>query len=319
MVITIIGILIGMMLPAVMGAREAARRAQCANNLSQIGIALCNYESTHGMLPPGTIDKQGPIHNVPKGYHVGWLVQLLPYLDENVAFEHIDLAVGVYDKENAPVRAIMLSTYLCPSLVGPSRIGRTAPTDASGAGGDFSPGAICVSTYAGCHNDAEAPIDADNSGVLFLNSHVRQRDVTDGMSHTIYVGEKLSDESDLGWMSGTRATLRNGGARLNLPVDDAIVGVAENPPQSPAVPLPMTPGAPITAAEPAPPPPPPAAKPPVSDLYVGGFASEHPGTCNLLFGDGAVRSVMDGIDVKLLRLLANRADGQLLTEGPTRQ
>ncbi len=79
MVITIIGILIALLLPAVQAAREAARRAQCMNNLTQIGVALQDYESAQNVLPPGTIDKQGPIHNVPKGYHMGWLVQLLPY------------------------------------------------------------------------------------------------------------------------------------------------------------------------------------------------------------------------------------------------
>ena len=65
-VITIIGILMALMLPAVQGAREAARRVSCLNNLTQLGIALQNYESAHGVLPPGTIDKQGPIHNHPK-------------------------------------------------------------------------------------------------------------------------------------------------------------------------------------------------------------------------------------------------------------
>ena len=81
-VITIIGILIAMLLPAVQAVREAARRAQCLNNLTQLGIALQNYESAHGVLPPGTIDKQGPIHNGPQGYHMSWMVQLLPYVEE---------------------------------------------------------------------------------------------------------------------------------------------------------------------------------------------------------------------------------------------
>ena len=64
----------------------------------------------------------------------------------------------------------------------------------------------------------KAPIDANNNGVLFLNSRISARDVTDGTSNTIYVGEKLAAPGDLGWMSGTRATLRNTGSPLDRPL-----------------------------------------------------------------------------------------------------
>ena len=70
-----------------------------------------------------------------------------------------------------------------------------------------------MTSYAGVHHDVEAPIAADNHGVLFLNSHVRYEDVTDGTSQTLFVGEKLNDGLDLGWASGTRASLRNTGER----------------------------------------------------------------------------------------------------------
>ena len=93
-VITIIAILIAMLLPAVQAAREAARRMECLNHLFQIGVALSNYESAHGVLPPGTIDKQGPIRNVPRGYEMSWMVQILPYVDENTAYNHVDFSVG---------------------------------------------------------------------------------------------------------------------------------------------------------------------------------------------------------------------------------
>ena len=93
-VITIIGILIALLLPAVQAAREAARRASCLNNLTQIGVALENYQSAHGVLPPGTVDKQGPIHNVPQGYHMGWLVQLLPYLGRKRDLQECRLCGG---------------------------------------------------------------------------------------------------------------------------------------------------------------------------------------------------------------------------------
>src|SRR5439155_19916447 len=68
--------------------------------------------------------------------------------------------------------------------------------------------------YAGCHHAVEAPIDADNHGVLYLNSRVAYDDITDGPAYTIMVGEVRNGPS-LGWASGTRATLRNTGTRIN--------------------------------------------------------------------------------------------------------
>ena len=306
-VIAIIGILIALLLPAIQAAREAARRAACINNLNQLGVALNNYESAHGVLPPGTIDKQGPIHNVPQGYHIGWLVQLLPYIEEGVTYKNVDFSVGAYDKKNAAARSVGIALFVCPSFAGSTRI---QPRDATGAvvpapidpatGAELGPppGSVCVSTYAGCHNDVEAPIDANNNGVLFLNSHISQRDVTDGATHTIYVGEKLSGESDLGWMSGTRATLRNAGTAINMTGEDSIGVVAWQSPTS----APGEPSKPAAAA----------------DLFVGGFGSGHPSVCNFLFGDGAVHSIQKDIALSVLQQLANRADGKLLTQGPTR-
>jgi prepilin-type N-terminal cleavage/methylation domain-containing protein/prepilin-type processing-associated H-X9-DG protein len=276
-VISIIGILIALLIPAVMSAREAARRVMCLNNLTQIGIALQNYESGHGALPPGTIDKQGPIHNQPQGYHMGWLVQLLPYIEEGVTFKHVDFSVGVYDKKNARVRAIHLPLFVCPSYRGPVRNPPHAADDAP---------TWAVSNYAACYHDVEAPIDAHNNGVMYLNSHVGQKDVTDGTSNTIYVGEKLADPADLGWMSGTRATLRNTGTPPCSPWSRG------NDQRGPKL--------------------------PINDLEVGGFESEHNGTCNFLFGDGHTRGISSTVDPKVFRQLGSRADGELLEHGPTR-
>jgi prepilin-type N-terminal cleavage/methylation domain-containing protein/prepilin-type processing-associated H-X9-DG protein len=295
-VITIIAILISMLLPAVMAVREAANRAQCANNLAQIGIALQNYESAQGVLPPGTIEPKGPIHNVPQGYHIGWLVQLLPYVEENVTFKNVDFVGGAYSAKNAPVRGICLKLFVCPSDPSPRPTAIASPGVRSGLNSPIGITTMGWSNYAGCHNDAESPIDADNNGVLFLNSHTSARDVTDGTSNTIYVGEKLSEQSDLGWMSGTRATLRNMGSYLEGPT-----GTYWSPPVA------------------VPPPAGPQKKPKVApDLIVGGFGSAHSSVCNFLFGDGAVRSVSKSISPAVLKQLGNRADGKLLTEGPTR-
>ena len=69
--IAIISVLMALLLPAVQAAREAARRAQCVNNLMQLAIALQNYESSHEMFPPGVVNETGPVLDQPKGYHFG--------------------------------------------------------------------------------------------------------------------------------------------------------------------------------------------------------------------------------------------------------
>jgi len=236
------------------------------------------------------------------------LVQLLPYIEEGVTYKNVDFSVGAYDKKNAAARSVGIKLFVCSSFAGPTRI---QPRDATGAivpppidpatGAELGPppGSVFVSTYAGCHNDVEAPIDANNNGVLFLNSHVSQRDVTDGATHTIYVGEKLNNDADLGWMSGTLATLRNAGTALNMTTEDSTGTVAWPPPTSAT-------GEPLKPAAAA------------GDLFVGGFGSSHPSVCNFLFGDGAVHSIRKDIPLSVLQQLANRADGKLLTEGPTR-
>ena len=199
-VIAIIGILIALLLPAVQAAREAARRMQCMNNLTQLAIAVQNYEMANRVNPPGTIDKKGPIVNVNQGYHHNWIEQILPYIEEGNTYRHIDFNVGVYDAKNAEVRKVRMTVLSCPS-----------DGNAPRGGGDLS-----VSSYVGCHNDLEQPINTDNHGVFFLNSAIRYEDITDGTSHTLFIGEKLIDPSkDLGWMSGTRATLRNAGTVVN--------------------------------------------------------------------------------------------------------
>lgn len=193
-VIAIIGILVALLLPAIQAAREAARRTQCNMNLSQLIIAVHNYESAHTCYPPGTLEAKGPIQNHAKGYHHSWLVQLLPYMEQRNAWNHVDKTVGVYHKNNWPVRQIGMPLLICPSQ------------PINGGGG--------YSSYAGVHHDVEAPIDVNNNGVFFLNSFVTYDDVLDGSAYTAFIGEKPVEKGDLGWMSGTRATLRNMGGGL---------------------------------------------------------------------------------------------------------
>jgi prepilin-type processing-associated H-X9-DG protein len=102
--------------------------------------------------------------------------------------------VSAYHQKNDRARQTTIQQLICPS-----------------SGQDDWP----YSNYAGCHHDVEAPIDTNNRGVLFLNSRITRDDIKDGAAYTLFLGEKLVDSFDLGWISGTPSTLRNAGSPLN--------------------------------------------------------------------------------------------------------
>jgi prepilin-type N-terminal cleavage/methylation domain-containing protein/prepilin-type processing-associated H-X9-DG protein len=276
-VVGIIAILIALLLPAIQSAREQARRAQCCNNLMQLGIALANYTSTHTVLPPGVVNDTGPIVNQPAGYHFGWAVQILPYIGQNNVYRHFNFGAGVYTASNFTARDTTIATFLCPSITRRGLI-----------------------NYAGCHHDVEAPIAADNHGVLYLNSHVRLDEITDGRAQTILLGETRNDDPwSFGWASGTRSTLRNTGHTLDgSPTFPRLNNTAE-----------------FTDAE-------------RMDVYekmiedglvipaqfVGGFGSQHAHGANFLFCDGAVRFVKASINPRVYEQLGHRADGGLVSD-----
>src|SRR3954466_15197649 len=81
-VMAVIGILIGLLLPGILSARERARRVQCTNNLMQLGLAMHTYHNFFERLPSGTINATGPILSFPSGYHFNWISGILPYLEE---------------------------------------------------------------------------------------------------------------------------------------------------------------------------------------------------------------------------------------------
>jgi prepilin-type N-terminal cleavage/methylation domain-containing protein len=205
-VIAIIGILVALLLPAIQSAREAARRSSCMNNMRQIILAVHSYDSAQEMFPPGTVNASGPIRNVPQGYHISWLARVLPYLEEMPVYRSIDFSVGAYHAKNNAARQQGIDVLYCPS-----------------SAVNYYP----MSAYAGCHHDREAPIDADNNGVFFLNSALGYDDLEDGAKHTLFIGEKIDDPAyDLGWLSGTPATLRNTGPPMSDPDASRVMGNA---------------------------------------------------------------------------------------------
>ena len=250
-VVAIISILVSLLLPAVQAARESARKINCASRLQQLAASLQQHWNAHETLPPGTVAAAGPISNVPQGLHHSWIIACLPYLDETVAFENVDPAISVYARPHQRVRDHSIELLTCPSFAG---------------------GTMSASNFAGCHAELETPIDADNAGVLYMNSRTTREAVTDGLRYTLLLGEKLIDSNDLGWMSGTRATLRNPGD----------FGEPENVP------------------------------PPVDPLYVGSFGSHHVSGTQFAFCDGSINTLSTSIDSAILQALGHRHDGELL-------
>jgi prepilin-type processing-associated H-X9-DG protein len=269
-VIAIIGILVALLLPAIQAAREAARRASCLNNVTQLNLAAHNYEFSFEALPPGVTDAKGPIRSEPQGQHVSWMVMLLPYMEENVIYRQFDQAAGAYAAANAKIRGARLAIAVCPSYPGEALIEENT---------------IAITTYAGCYHDVEAPIDVDNHGLMFLNSHVRFDEIYDGSTHTLLIAEKLVRPDDLGWVSGTRATLRNTSKiEIRQPQFGQVVETEDEPKDA-------------DVAE---------------SLFVGGFGGYHPGVINAAFADGSTRAIAVNIDPAIWRLAGNRADGEIV-------
>ena len=279
-VIAIIGTLVGLLLPAVQSAREAARRCSCLNNTMQLGLALHNHEFHTGHFPAGVTNPDGPISNEAVGQHVSWTVHVLPYMEQNSLFRMFDQQAGVYAEVNDTLRRTNIEVLRCPSSPGP----RGGDQDGNGNR------SIAWSSYVGCHNSVEAPIDVGNDGLLFLNSRIRFDDILDGSSHTLLVSEHVFDEPDpnngvspieLGWPSGTRATLRNTGRKIEQFPMQRITGLAVDEP-----------------AEKGP-------------LFVGGFGAYHPGVAVAGMGDGSTRGLSFTIDREVLQAIGSRAGGEL--------
>ena len=275
-VLAIVLTLAGLLLPAIQRSRERARISQCRNNVTQIGLALQNYLLAHQVLPSGCVNPIGPIQSVEDAsqYHMSWIAQVLPYLDQATTFHHIDFTQGVYAPANQPARQHLIDLLICPSSFAPSFSNSAARSD-----------------YSGVHNDFETPIDVNQNGVLFLNSSIGTEDVTDGVSSTAFVVESTPVSTiELGWMSGTRTTLRNGVIRTEetSPVRQfnrhysANASTPEFAPRGPD--------------------------------EVGGPRSYHDTGFHVGLGDGSVRYVSFGVTPNILRSLCHRADGEMFGE-----
>ncbi|MHB8900193.1 MAG: DUF1559 domain-containing protein [Thermoguttaceae bacterium] len=171
-------ILIALLLPAVQAAREAARRAQCSNNLKQLGLALHNYHSVYGCLPPAVITDE---NGTPR---YSWRVALLPFLEQQPLFESYDANLAWDDPDNEFVGATSVPAYRCPSD------GQSLPNETN---------YVMIS-------GKDALGGAPNESVKF-------EDVTDGLSNTILVVEIV--DSGIGWSEPRDLTVEDLTMALN--------------------------------------------------------------------------------------------------------
>lgn len=196
-VIAIIAVLVALLLPAVQQAREAARRTQCRNNLKQIGLALHNYHDVHNILPPGSVRPETPsgLGIAPTaneiGVHYGWHAQILPFLEQAPLFQQLNVnSVYPQSSQLSLVQATM-PAFLCPSSPSPNLnsdratstyglITTLATTNYVGNGGLQHVGGVPMG-FIFCLGNTEPA-----SGPRTL----RFRNVTDGLSQTIFAGER---------------------------------------------------------------------------------------------------------------------------------
>ena len=332
-VIAIIAILIGLLLPAVQKVREAGNRAQCANNLKQIGLALHNYHDNYKMFPPGYIDGDTISTNTADndvGPGWGWAALLLPFVEQGNLYNEINFNIGIGIGVNAAPCLTPLKIYQCPSdadqqpctiyfwnnggslmVAHGNYVGCNGWVEClNGAGGNYQP-----SSDGGSAEDGDtanmAFTGGAGCGVFFRNSHNTTANVTDGLSCTIFVGERCSAHSPStwcgaipgamtpAWMSTTPWTYPypspgqapsgpNGSAYDNADWGEALVLAHCNANHLPCSDVPF--------------------------YDPDTFWSMHtPRGANFVFGDGSVHFITPNIDPYTYQHLATIAGGEVLT------
>ena len=185
-VIAIIAVLIALLLPAVQQAREAGRRTQCRNNLHQMGIALHNYQDTHGCFPPGWIYRGCPdTVGVADGDWSGFAM-LMPYLDERALFNATNFNQPCTSNANSTMVRKQLAQFFCPSH-------RSKGLDTFTSGLKFS-GADFRWNHAAAERTDSEPVTYTNgqsNGFSQCSLTISEAGVQDGLSNTIAVGENL--------------------------------------------------------------------------------------------------------------------------------
>jgi prepilin-type N-terminal cleavage/methylation domain-containing protein len=276
-VIAIIAILVGLLLPAVQKAREAANLTTCRNNLKQIGLAMHAYHDARGSFPVGYYDPTlwPQLDNGP-GW--GWGAYLLPYLEQDNLYNQINFKLDVGDPANAIIRTTPLKSFICPSDI-------TNPiftvTDGGSNSWDMAQG-----SYVACNgNDGVDDFTTPPHTGAFMRAikGFRVADITDGLSNTLFVGDRTARLSYSTWVGGPTGALNpfllspgNFGAEVTLLMCHA--GVTG----------PNTPGV----------------------FDADSTMSPHLTGVPFLFGDGSVHFLSNSIDIVTWMALATRAGNE---------
>jgi type II secretory pathway pseudopilin PulG len=198
-VIAIIAVLIGLLLPAVQQAREAARRSQCKNNLKQIGLGLHHHHDTYGTFPPAFVNK-GQYGTTPFSFTHGWAPFILRFIELEPLSDLYRWEFPLYAVENQPVVSRQLKIFQCPSTPEPDRFMEFGPFQFFGTKGACGDYAATLGVDAGLAQLGRVDPVGDYRGALThvptpaltvsLNrTPVRFADIRDGTSNTILLAE----------------------------------------------------------------------------------------------------------------------------------
>lgn len=278
-VIAIIGVLISILLPAVQKVREASNLTNCKNNLKQIGLAMHNYHDTYRTFPVGYYDPT-PWPQLDNGPGWGWGAFLLPYLEQDNLYRQINFKVDVGDPSMTEVRTTFLPIFFCPS---DEPVKTFTVTDGGAKSWDVAQG-----SYVACNgNDGVDDFTTPPHTGPFLRSFkgFRSADIVDGLSHTMFVGDRWSKLSYSTWVGGPTGALNpflmapgNFGAEVTLLMCHA----GPTGPNSPGV------------------------------FDADSTSSPHWYGVPFVFGDGSVHFLANGIDIPTWMALATRAGGEVL-------
>ncbi|MCC9604319.1 DUF1559 domain-containing protein [Blastopirellula sp. JC732] len=271
-VIAIIGVLIALLLPAVQQAREAARRMSCSNNLKQIGLALHNHHDVYGVLPNSRRD----------GYQ-NWVVDMLKFLEQGNLSDQWNRSKNYYHATNKLARETPVDALYCPSRRSPML---SEEESLQNAGVEKAVGMVAdyAANIGTSSNDYADNANFDGLFRLYGNGGhgaphgLAFRDVTDGTSNTMLVGEKHVDIARFGQGSAADGGGYNGDNFNSM----RFAGPGKTLSRSP------------------------------HDTSVGIFGSYHPGICQFVFVDGSVRNIPVTINATTLGYLASRNDGEVV-------
>ncbi len=316
----VIGVLVGLLLPAVQQAREAARRASCASNLRQVGLALQNYSSIHQVFPATTggffIRRNGEIIGPPFVQKFSVFTRLTPYLDQPQLYHATNFSVALHDfhlfqdqselygsKANDTAIATTLAVLLCPSDGGSGRPGWSAPT-----------------SYRANYGSERWNVPANGPFAGFRNQSLAQ--TRDGLSQTAAFSEKLRGGVERPAVD-LRSDLISGDIGLPYTIDEALADCASRPypPKQFRTEAGLiwfvsglgqtgynhilTPNHPVPDCV--------KIMPATSGLV--GVRSNHPGGVQVAFCDGSVRFVKDAINAPIWRAFGTRAGGEVIDQG----